>query len=260
MNRPSSLSSQPASVPLLLTTTANEAGTLVQSLLQAPQTLSNATYEYLLTALAGEQRAKKILQSKTYLLPAEDGLGKSGDEFRMAVERVGTDLAWRCASREFARAWSSAGGRVWVAEWHKGVSYLSNVGDGFCHGKACHEVCEFYQTRSLANEMQDDIYPSFGTSPKPDNATSALQQDTMDRWSAFIHYLDPNSPIPRREFWRSDDRCRDPYAHVKKADKLKEWRVYRSEADVLALGGSKPVGCPDGFWGKQAKWDWQLYV
>lgn len=138
-NDPSSLSSRPSSIPLLLTTTANEAGTLVQSLLQAPQTLSNATFNYLLTSLAGPERAQQIIASRAYALPSTEGLGKSGDDFRSAVERVGTDLAWRCASREFALAWGSAGGQVWIAEWQQGTSYLSNVG-GYCDGKVCHEV------------------------------------------------------------------------------------------------------------------------
>jgi hypothetical protein len=125
---------------MLLTTTANEAGTLVQSLLQAPQTLSNASYSYLLTSLAGPERAQEIIASQAYALPSTDGFGKSGDDFRGTVERVGTDLAWRCASREFARAWGGAGGQVWVAEWQRGINYLSNTNGGYCEEKVCHEV------------------------------------------------------------------------------------------------------------------------
>ncbi|KAL7424729.1 hypothetical protein Q5752_000413 [Cryptotrichosporon argae] len=137
-NSASSLAISPSSAPLLLTTVRNEAGSTVQSTFSSPYAASNETWFYLLSSLFGDSRANAIYTDPYYALPADTG----NDAFRELFDRVATDYAWRCAGRQAAGKWAAYKGKVWVAEWRQGASYVDNqVSGGYCQesGKVCHE-------------------------------------------------------------------------------------------------------------------------
>lgn len=182
----SRLSSPPNQLPILINSTANEAGQIVQSLFPAPVPPSNETLLQTLSLLVGPERAGVIVSSGAY------PLGKGSDTFRETFERIVTDGVWRCSARDTARKWARDGGRVWVGEWTKGSSYVSNQGGGYCSekGRVCHEVCPplplgRFRLAACAGRVsrqegslmlmlmcQDDIYPTFGTGATNGNLVS----------------------------------------------------------------------------------------
>jgi hypothetical protein len=135
-NQPGRLSTPPNQLPILLTTTSNEGGQIVNSLFPSPVPISNDTLLYTLSLLLGAERAGAIIQSGKY--PIEGG----DDAFRETFERMVTDGIWKCPVRQVGREWAKNGGRVWVGEWTKGKEYASNRGGGYCSRKerVCHEV------------------------------------------------------------------------------------------------------------------------
>ncbi|KAK8861641.1 hypothetical protein IAR55_002464 [Kwoniella newhampshirensis] len=223
---PWSLPIQPFDLPLLITTVKNEGGSATQRLFSDPVPMDVATYYAAFAQLIGSDRAKALQNSATYALPNQTGFGQDGDTFREYFERATTDGTWRCANRDAAAKWASAGGKVWVGEWTQGVTYPDNGGQGdYCttKGRVCHE---------------DDIYPTFGTAPNPSGDTTTLEDSVFSHWSSFINDLDPNFG------W----------------DKVPWKRYYGNQQDIFPLGQGGPVMiCPEGFWGSVAKYDWQLY-
>ncbi|KAI9632736.1 Alpha/Beta hydrolase protein [Dioszegia hungarica] len=288
------LPSPPIAVPLLITTTSNEAGQVVGSLFPRPIPADNATYTGVLSVFVNPSRAGVIANSSEYAMT-----GKKGeDEFRQTFERLVSDGVWRCPSRDFAGRWAEQGGKVWVGEWTKGVGYASNVGGGYCgqQGRVCHE---------------DDIFPTFRMTPSPNAETAALQDKVLSHWSAFIHNLDPNisppllpapppkpggaeigialpvlpggigselgipkhidctirhrnlscpsdkGPKPQPKPKPKPEPVVGPKQHESRAER---WDRYTgNEGQVYALGGGKVGGCPKGFWGEKVRYDWQLY-
>lgn len=137
-NAAHTLSNPPGAVSVLITTTANEAGQVVQSLFPQPVPADNATMLGILSMFVGVDRAQTIIMSPEYAMTGTEG----PDEFRHTLERLVTDGVWRCANRDFAGRWAAQGGNVWVGEWTKGVSYISNQAGGYCSqgDRVCHEV------------------------------------------------------------------------------------------------------------------------
>ncbi|GFZ42490.1 hypothetical protein JCM24511_00205 [Saitozyma sp. JCM 24511] len=246
-NSPSSLPSPPSCIPLLITTVKNEGGSATQALLPSPIPLSNGTYAYLLSEFVGASRATTIYTSEYYALPDESGYGTDGDVFRETFELMSTDGTWRCVSRDGARHWAAAGGKVWVGEWRQGVTYVDNdEAGGYClkSGLVCHE---------------DDIYPTFDNAPNPTSNTTTFETTIDDYWISFITTLDPNPSSPGRRARR--DRGADNSKHVQRMSAA--WPAFTAsstDADVFPLGGDGEVTqCPEGFWGGEVQYDWQLY-
>lgn len=221
----------PSALPLLVTTTANEAGSVTQSLFPEPVPVprANETYLQTLNLLVGPERARVIVNSSYYALPSNSTASGDDDSFRKTFERLVTDGEWRCANRYMARKWAEGGGKVWVGEWTKRVGYVSNAA-GYCakkdRGMVCHEVGEvgILEVRST-HAIQDDIFPTFGTTPSPSAADIALvsgdlahdairillrgviviqelkeggladikHKEVSTAWISFIHNLDPNT-------------------------------------------------------------------
>jgi hypothetical protein len=129
------LASPPHLIPLLITTTANEAGSVVGSLFPTASPANNATYQQILSVFVGADRAGQIIGSPEYAMT-----GQGDDTFRTSFERLVTDGVWRCASRAFADRWAESRGNVWVGEWTRGSQYVTNNGNGYCKGRVCHEV------------------------------------------------------------------------------------------------------------------------
>ncbi|WVQ93495.1 hypothetical protein IAU59_000569 [Kwoniella sp. CBS 9459] len=268
---PSSLSNDPSSISLLLTTVSNEAGSALQSIFAAPVPLSNDTYLATLSAASSPDRAKIVTSSTQYALPPTDSsadgvYGPGGDLFRETYERAATDGIWRCPNRDVARSWSRAGGKVWVGEWTKGATYpINEQSGGYCkqRGRVCHE---------------DDIYPTFGTAPNPSANLTSFENEILAYWTSFIVDLDPNgaSSGPKRDYpnlthlddkaknwwddwtssWKWWKRATIPTSN---ASSRATWNQYGDDGDILALGGGQVGACPDGFWGSQVQYDWQLY-
>ncbi|OCF40049.1 hypothetical protein I317_06124 [Kwoniella heveanensis CBS 569] len=251
-NIPASLSNDPSSIALLLSTVSNEAGSALQATFPAPVPLSNDTYFASLSMIVNPDRAKIITSSAQYALPSvnsssEAGVyGQGGDMFRETYERAATDGIWRCPNRDVARAWSRAGGKVWVGEWTKGATYPTNQqSGGYCEqkGRVCHE--------------EDEI---------------------LSYWTSFIKDLDPNGPSssgPKRNYpnlthlidkaknwwddWSSSWKWWKRAASTDPPAAVTTWDQYRDDDDVLSLGGGEVSMCLEGFWGDTAKYDWQLY-
>jgi hypothetical protein len=120
----------------LITSTANEAGQIIDALFSTPIPASNSTLLSTLSFLMGEERAAALVVSGKY------HLGSGGDTFRETLEKIVTDGIWRCPARQAGREWARGGGNVWVGEWTKGRTYASNQGGGYClqDGRVCHEV------------------------------------------------------------------------------------------------------------------------
>jgi len=82
---PNRLSSPPNQLPILITSTANEAGQIVQSLFPSPVPSSNSTLLSTLSFLVGEEKAAALMISGKYRL------GTGGDAFRETLEKIVTD-------------------------------------------------------------------------------------------------------------------------------------------------------------------------
>ncbi|WWD05609.1 hypothetical protein V865_003690 [Kwoniella europaea PYCC6329] len=244
-------------IPLLITTVANEAGTAVSELFPAPVALSQDSYYATLAATIGSERAEILSSSEEYGLPNATGYGEGGDVFKETYERAATEGTWTCPNRDVAKRWSRNGGKVWVGQWNKGVTYPSNKDHGYCKskGKVCHE---------------DDIYPTFGTSPDTPDGVTSLEEDVLSYWTSFITTLNPSPSTTKRDnidcrrsfrewfFWLWPFK-RATIPQVSSGSSSENWPPYTSEDDVLAIGGGDISSCPEGFWGDKAKYDWQLY-
>ncbi|WRT65766.1 uncharacterized protein IL334_002715 [Kwoniella shivajii] len=242
-------------IPLLITTVSNEAGSALQRLFTEPIPMSNETYFATLSMTVGSTRAAQLSSSSEYFLSdTGGGYGEGGDEFRVTYENAATDGIWRCPNRDVAGQWYLNGGKVWVGEWTKGVTYPDNqVDDGYCRqrGRVCHE---------------DDIFATFGNAPDPSSDVSSLEDDVLSYWISFITNLDP-SPI------NSIGDCPDlsrgwfswfwPFKREVSVPSIplpsQTWSPYSSEKHVFAIGGGEVNRCPEGYWGEKVKYDWQIY-
>jgi len=152
-----------------------------------------------------------------------------------------TDATWRCAGRDVARRWAGAGGEVWVGEWEMGVTYPDNAGGDYCtsNGTVCHE---------------DDIFPTFDTAASASTSVSALENQINTAWISFITTLNPNPNSSK-----SKRSC--PTSILSRSGT--EWKAFTPTSgaeDVMPLGGGVIKDCPpDGFWGGEVEYDWQLY-
>ncbi|WVQ78797.1 hypothetical protein IAT38_000888 [Cryptococcus sp. DSM 104549] len=279
-NDPSLLTFPPALLPLLISTVKNEGGSAVQSIFPSNVPLDNDTYYATAAALIGADRAAALVSSKAYALStAATGnssdkavqYGASGDAFRETFEKAVTDGTWRCPNRDAAGRWHAVGGKVWVAEWRQGVSYVDNEAmGGYCKkdGVVCHE---------------DDLYPTFSTAPSPSSNVSVFEDEILARWASFITTLDPNPPTSKRACPTTATTTSSPTttstksthtlapaapfawwkwkrAAVAAGTTVKQWSEYTSQGDVYALGGDGEVEtCPDGYWGKVSPYDFTLY-
>ncbi|KIR28114.1 hypothetical protein I309_03111 [Cryptococcus deuterogattii LA55] len=213
-------------------------------------------------ALVGADRAGALVSSPYYALPSansSDSYGPDGDTFRETFERAVTDGTWKCPNRDAALKWKEAGGKIWVGEWMQGVSYPDND-SGYCQktGVVCHE---------------DDIYPTFGTASSTSTSTLDFESAILSHWVAFITTLNPNPPSSstKRACAMTTQFSHDSHDSHNSHDShghgsnwwersYTQWEEYNSQTDVYPLGGdSKSSLCPDGFWGVEAKYDWQLY-
>lgn len=118
-------------MPLLLTTTADEAGISVPNYPLAP---AQDAYGFMLSNMLNPDRAAAIVASEPYRMP------EGSMDARPMIMQVLTDGAWRCATREAARKWAGAGGVVYVGEFREGVHYPANDAYSICAGKVCHSV------------------------------------------------------------------------------------------------------------------------
>lgn len=135
MNNPAGLSVDIANTPILATTVRNETGYIINGIFPNATEGNPALYQIALTTLFNAERAKIVIDSGLYnSINGSDGL-------RTSIEHVGTDAAFRCVNRELARRYAGAGGKIWVGEFEKGVSYTFNR-EGYCKldGVACHSV------------------------------------------------------------------------------------------------------------------------
>jgi hypothetical protein len=125
----------PCTLPLLITTTKNEAGSAIQQIFPVPAPASNNTFTATLFALVGAERAATLVSNLAYTM------NHGNDSVRKTLERISTDGVWRCPNRDVARSWAAAGGNVWVGKWVEGATYSSNQGT-YCQqqGVVCHEV------------------------------------------------------------------------------------------------------------------------
>jgi hypothetical protein len=130
------MSTRPNQLPILITSTANEAGQIIGGLFPSPIPASNETLASTLAFLVGPERTQTLLESGLYKF------GKGDDAFRETFERLVSDGIWRCSARSAGREWAKNGGKVWVGEWTKGKTYDSNKDSGYCtaNGRVYHEV------------------------------------------------------------------------------------------------------------------------
>lgn len=167
-----------------------------------------------------------------------------------------TDGVWRCLSQAFGKEWAKNGGRVWVGEWTKGVTYESNKGGEYCSqkGRVCHEVCCYLNSSCKIADGQDDIYPTFGIGDNTLVSTLAAWKSARARlssqvkevtaaWISFIKNLDPDTPQSRGVAgpWR-------PFSATSTA------------RDIRPIGAGQVRDCPPRLWGGKIKNDWQLYI
>ncbi len=123
------------SIPLLVTTVHDEAGTLIQSLF--PDPVPEVAYGTIVTALLGSKTASIVLKSEVYATV------KNKSDCRPELIRLATDWAWRCPTTSIAKRWADRGGTVYVGQWEQGRSYPDNE-EGLCRGRSCHEVRLFF--------------------------------------------------------------------------------------------------------------------
>ena len=124
------------SKPIMLTTTREEAGSAIFSMIEDP--IPEPWLPAYLNALWGSARASTIASSPYYVPSPADVA--SGD-LRPLVQVIGKDSVWRCPTWTFAREYSSRGGTVWTGQYNVGALYPSNQGISFCNGPdvVCHE-------------------------------------------------------------------------------------------------------------------------
>lgn len=99
---------------LLFTTVADEFASADGTLNPAPPP-SAAYANEVKTFIADTDKQNAILGSPTY------ALGTGDDAVRDALNKVGTEGFWTCATRYMADLWTKAGGKVYVAEFGLGA-------------------------------------------------------------------------------------------------------------------------------------------
>lgn len=146
----------PSSIPLLITSVADEGGSTVANYFKTgPIGLPNYVATMAGTRLLGAEGAATAFAQYTFEKGETDG--------RQVISRLLTDYMWRCPARSTAAKWAAAGGTVYSGEFRQGTTYPYNSLRSFCQGRVCH---------------QDDIYPTFGTSPDPSSDTSSFVRHT----------------------------------------------------------------------------------
>jgi hypothetical protein len=123
-------------MPLMMTTTRNESGYIIQDVLEKNVTGVNALVNISLQEFVQNQtQVNSIIESGAYPLL------NTTDSLRQNLEVTITDGVWRCASRAIASQWASSGGKLWLGEWHQGVHYTFDNGT-YCtqYGVVCHGV------------------------------------------------------------------------------------------------------------------------
>lgn len=135
-DNPAALAIAPASIPLLLTTMADDGAFIGTNYPLDPGTAQGVLY-----GLLGGNRMVALMGRATYGIP--NGM----TDARPFVASIFTDGAWRCPTREIARKWAGAGGKVYVGEFREGSHYPLNDDYTYCAGKVCHSVswCELVQ-------------------------------------------------------------------------------------------------------------------
>jgi len=134
------------SKPLLITSTANEAGFGIYNVFGQP--VPPTSLQYICDATFGPDRTNVILANPLYSpVLAPDGTC----DIRTQLQTIGTDYLWRCSSWSFARSWVQNGGTAYVAQYVLGASYPGNEVVPYCTqpGVVCHQddieivVCDF---------------------------------------------------------------------------------------------------------------------
>lgn len=229
----SNLAVDVGAVPLLVTTTRNESGYLVDAAAPVNVSANDMLYNVSLQAFVQNQtQTDAILTSGHYPQPGgPDGL-------RNAVEIAITDAVWRCATRAMGRQWAARGGRVWLAEWNRGIQYTFDNGT-YCSGDnvVCHG---------------DDVYPTFDSAP----AASAAEDAYAD-WGPQIH-----------RYWASFIKHGDPTAgdqatggQATGAQRWAQWTAESGKDDVYNIGQKNEIrDCPTDLWGTaKFPWYWNVY-
>ncbi|CAK9785479.1 alpha/beta-hydrolase [Cutaneotrichosporon oleaginosum] len=152
-NNPGGLTFSPASVPMLLTTVADDGAHVFTN-----SEMNFLAFRNILARLVGPAGLQVILTTPTYNITADN------TDKRPAFTKILTDGAWRCAAREVARKWAGAGGQVYVGEFREGIHYPLNDQYPYCAGKVCH---------------MDDIMPTFGQG-------GGFANMIADNWLSFI--------------------------------------------------------------------------
>lgn len=133
-DNPSGLSLDVANVPILFTTVKNETGYNINSFFANPVPASTTIYNVAVSTLLNAERGKQVIDSGLYQVSnATDGL-------RDSLEKLATDAAFRCPTRELARRYAGAGGKVYVGEWEKGFAFSHVTGYCKLDGAVCHSV------------------------------------------------------------------------------------------------------------------------
>ncbi|UZJ51230.1 hypothetical protein CBS101457_000550 [Exobasidium rhododendri] len=231
------------SIPTIMTTVANEAGTITAQYFEASH--ADATE---LTYTDSDGQMESLGDGLSLVFDAGRGENLAGDTqvypfssvqdgLRETYETVVTDGIWRCSTQYMAQHLAKNGGKVWLAQWNAGTTYPSNDNADYCtaDGHVCHE---------------DDIYTVFGTAPSPTSALKQLSSAWQARLVSFANTGQPNPP--NMLSWPS---VRYPY-----------------NLNLLTLGGTDDnvnatasITAQQRFqacqqtWGSKVEYDWQLY-
>lgn len=210
-------------IPLLITTTRNESGYLVDAVAQVNISANDMLFNLSLQSFEHNQtRVDYIINSGHYSMP------NNSDGLREALEVGITDVVWRCATRAIGHEWARQGGKIWIGEWNRGIQYTFDNGT-YCSGNnvVCHG---------------DDVYPTFNSQP-----TDKDTEDEYANWGAQIHGA-----------WASFIKNGDP---TKAGLNWTQWNENSPKDDVFNIGQRNEIReCPKDFWGTDKfPWYWQIY-
>ncbi|PWN43263.1 alpha/beta-hydrolase [Ceraceosorus guamensis] len=244
--------------PVILSTVANEAGTVAGSLFE-PSTLNpgqNLSAQGSIITLRQGNAPLPIGQALNLIFNQNRGVlatnvaayspgspssfrvpsAGADDAPRKLFEEIATDGLWRCATQRNARtlASNSHGKGIWLEQRNIGARYPSNEGVDYCEaaGTVCHE---------------DDIYLIFGTTPSPTDAQQKASSEIQARYSAFARTGNPN--VIGKTIWTQVGDGND-------IDLL----VYDDQGNSSAQKGQRTSACnSNDAWGSRVKFDWQIY-
>lgn len=210
-------------VPLLITTTRNESGYLVDDAASVNISANDMLFNISLQSFVHNQtQVNAIIESGHYPMP------NNSDGLRQGLEIAITDAVWRCATRAVGHQWASRGGRIWIGEWNRGIQYTFDDGT-YCSGNnvVCHG---------------DDVYPTFNSQPADKNS-----EDEYGAWGPQIH-----------NFWTSFIKHGDP---TKGGQNWTQWTAESGKDDVFNIGQKNEIkDCPTDLWGTEKfPWYWNFY-